>query len=149
MKESYTGKKRTSIALDPDLTKRIEKLLKNSGRKLSKYTQEAIKKELDKDETDKAIKKLDKLMGSAGYHKIKQLENDITKLKNQNNAFEDYIKITDNMGTRLDKLDRKIDKDYKTTQNEIHSHIKATQEVIKILKMAKKNPIIRKELEKQ
>ena len=81
MKKSYTDKKRTSVALDPELTKRIEKVLKTSNMKLSKYAQEAIKKELENDEIRNTIKFWNKLNDSSQYQKIKQLEGEVEKLK--------------------------------------------------------------------
>jgi len=71
--------KRSVIALDPDLTKRLKKVLK--GRKLSKYTQDAIRKELEIDEMEETKRILKQLTDTAQYHKIKQLEEDIGKLK--------------------------------------------------------------------
>jgi len=71
--------KRTAIALDPDLTRRLKKVLK--GRKLSKYTQDAIRKELEIDEMEETKRILKQLTDTDQYHKIKQLEEDIGKLK--------------------------------------------------------------------
>jgi len=143
MKKSYTIK-RTSIALDPDLTKRIEKMLKNSGKKLSKYAQEAIKKELENDERDETLEKWKKLMNDSQYLKMKRLEDNIEKLN------EDHVtaKEIDFLGLKIDALEIKEERRYQKLLGESKSRMQAFKDAIKLLKTAKKNSIIRKELEK-
>ncbi len=144
MKKSYTDKKRTSIALDPDLTKRVEKVLKNSGGKLSKYAQEAIKKELENDEMKQILSSYGKLDASEQYQKIKQLEGEVEKLK------QDHVtaKEIEFLGIKLDAVEIKEERRYKKLLDESKSRIQIFKEVVKLLKTAKKNPIIKKELEK-
>jgi len=76
------------------------------------------------------------------YHKIKQLENSIEKLKD----------LTDNelhlLGLRIDKYERNEEQHYKESKHIIDSRTETYKEAIALLKTAKKNPIIRKELEK-
>jgi len=139
MKKNSTIK-RTAIALDPDLTRRIKKVLK--GRKLSKYTQDAIRKEIEVDEMEETKRILKQLTNTDQYHKIKQLENSIEKLKD----------LTDNelhlLGLRIDKYERNEERHYKESKHIIDSRTETYKEAIALLKTAKKNPIIRKELEK-
>jgi len=108
MKKSYTIK-RTSIALDPELTKRIEKMLKNSGGKLSKYAQEAIKKELQQDEMKNTIKFWNKLNDSSQYQKIKQLEGEVEKLKEYHITEKKLDKKLEKLKSqRIDDLSKKV-----------------------------------------
>jgi len=95
MKKSYTTK-RTTIALDPELTKRIEKMLKNKGMKLSKYTQEVLRSALAVDEMNQTVEFYKKLRESGQYQKIKRLEGEVEKLKEYH--------ITEK------KLDKKLEK---------------------------------------
>jgi len=81
MKKSYRKKGYTSIALNPEMASRIEKMLKNSGGKLSKYAQGAINKELENDEMKQILSTYGKLDASDQYQKIKQLEGEVEKLK--------------------------------------------------------------------
>jgi len=86
MKKIYTDKKRTSIALDPDLTKRIEKVSKKSGMKISTYAQEVLKSALDADEMKQTLEFYKKLQDSGQYQKIKQLEDDVVSLKKEQDS---------------------------------------------------------------
>ena len=85
-KKSYTKKKRTSIALDPDLTKRLDKVL--GDKKLSQFARDVLSKELDIIEMKNTIDFYKKLGESGQYHKIRQLEDDIKQLKRQHGGFE-------------------------------------------------------------
>jgi len=86
MKENYTAKKRTSIALDPELTKRIAKVL--GDKKLAEFAREVINRELEIQETKQTLKKFEKLGDSGQYLKIKRLETDIENLKKDQHSFE-------------------------------------------------------------
>jgi len=131
MKKSYTDKKRTTIALDPELTRRIEKMLKNSGKKLSKYTQEAIKKELENDERDKTIKKWEKLMDSSQYQRIKQLEGEVKKLKEDHISAKDIEVIKMNIEKFTIDVEEDMKKQLSKTQKKIeamgHALLKSTK----------------------
>jgi len=81
MKKSYRKKGYTSIALNPEMASRIEKILKKSGGKLSKYAQGAINKELEIDEMNQILSTYGKLDASEQYQKIKRLEGEVEKLK--------------------------------------------------------------------
>jgi len=99
MKKSYTDKKRTAIALDPETTKRIGKVLKNSDMKISTYTQVAIKSALDADEVKQNLEDMKKITSAAQYQKIKQLEGEVEKLK------EDHTSVKEIMQTVKEGLD--------------------------------------------
>jgi len=101
MKKSYTGK-RTSIALDPALTKRIEKVSKKSGMKISTYAQERLKSALDMDELKQTVEFWKKLQDSTQYQKIKQLEGEV----------EDLVKKSQVSTTLIDAFGKRLD-DYK------------------------------------
>ncbi len=92
MKKSYTGK-RTSIALDPELTKRIGKVSKNSGMKISTYAQEALKSALDVDEMKQILSSYKKLQDSGQYQRIKRLEGEIPKLRNELQQSQENTKL--------------------------------------------------------
>jgi len=92
-KKSYTKKKRTSIALDPDLTKRLDKVL--GDKKLSQFARDVLNKELDIIEMRRTIDFYKKLGESGQYHKIRKLEADIKQLQRQHDGFEkelDYFR---------------------------------------------------------
>jgi len=72
MKKSYTSKKRTSVALDPELTRRLEKVLKGSDKKLSQYARDALTKKVEDDEIKQRLAKLEKLTGADQYQKIQR-----------------------------------------------------------------------------
>jgi len=92
-KKSYTKKRkgeRTSIALDPEMTKRLDKVL--GDKKLSEFAREVINKELEVQETKQTLKKFEKLGDSGQYQKIKRLETDIESLKKDHVSFEKELK---------------------------------------------------------
>jgi len=102
--------------------------------KLSKYTQEAIKKELENDERDTTIKAWEKLMGSGQYQKIKQLEKEVEKLK-QDHVTAKEIEL---LGMRIDKFGLDGERHYRELLNESKSRIKVYREAVEILKKNKK-----------
>jgi len=140
------------VNIDKEIHQRLKHLLKSYPKvgheSISKFVNEAINKELQSHERQQAIDDWGKLRGSGQYQKIKQLESDIRKLKKQNNSLEEHVKTTDNLDARLSKLDKKIDQQYKETQRGIASRIQNSRAVIELLKSAKKNPILKKELDK-
>jgi len=144
MKKSYTNKKRTSVALDPELTKRIEKVLKNSGTKLSQYTKRVLNKELQLDEMKQTVEFYKKLQDSGQYQRIKRLEDEIEKLKKLHVTGKEF----DILEMRIDKFERDEERRYKEMQSISESRMQAYKETIELLKAAKKNPIIKKELDK-
>jgi len=103
MKGSYTGKKRTSIALDPDLTKRLDKVL--GDKKLSQFARDVLTKELETIEMRKTVDFFKKLGDSGQYLKIKRLETDIESLK------KDYVSKNDykEMKTGLKAMELMLD----------------------------------------
>jgi len=144
MKKSYTNKKRTSVALDPELTKRIEKVLKNSGMKLSQYTRTVLNKELQLDEMKQTVEFYKKLQDSSQYQKIKRLEDEIEKLKKVHVTEKEF----DILEMRIDKFERDEEQRSKEFQSITESRMQTFKDAIKILNAAKKNPIIKKELDK-
>jgi len=58
MKNSYTKEKRTTVALNPDMTSRIEKVLGKKGMKLSKFVIPIIDEALEVEEQKQLYKTL-------------------------------------------------------------------------------------------
>jgi len=119
MKKSYTNKKRTTIALDPDMTKRIEKVLKNSGGKLSKYARKALTDKLEEDEMKQTRELWNKLNASSQYQKIKQLEGEVKKLKEYHiteKKLDEKFKML--KSKRIDDLSKKIKEIEDAKENE-------------------------------
>jgi len=144
--KSYTKKRkgeRTSIAIDPLLTKRINKILKNR-EKLAEFAREAISEKL----WDREREVITSLSATEQFHKIETMKKDIEELKWDLDHLGSKLNGFKDMDRRLDKLDKKRDSDYREGNKRIQGFMKDTEEVIKILKFAKKNPIVRKELEK-
>jgi len=114
MKKSYTKKRkgsRTTIALNPEMTKRIDKIL--GDQKLSKFAIEVLDKELKTLEMKQAIERYEKLGESGQYHKIKRLEEDLNEYKNKTDSLLEFqtawieeIEI----GKKLDEIDSKLGK---------------------------------------
>ena len=144
MKKSYTNKKRTSVALDPELTKRIEKVLKNSGMKLSQYTKTVLNKELQLDEMKQTVEFYKKLQDSNQYQKIKRLEDEIEKLKKVHVTEKEF----DILEMRIDKFERDEEQKNREFQSIMDSRNQTFKEAVELLNAAKKNPIIKKELDK-
>jgi len=77
--KSYTKKRkgeRTSIAIDPLLTKRIDKILKNK-EKLAEFAREAINLKL----WDRERESITSLTATEQFHKIESMKKDIDSLK--------------------------------------------------------------------
>jgi len=87
MRKSYTGK-RTSIAIDPDLTKRIKKVL-DSKDKLSDFAREAIEDKIRQEE----IRVVHLMTNTEQYHKIKTLETDVKDLKRKQDFANKEVQI--------------------------------------------------------
>jgi len=81
VKKNYRKGKYTSIALNPEMTRRIEKVLKKKRIKLSKYAQAVLNTALDNEELKQTVEFWSKLHDSSQYQRIKRLEGDIEKLK--------------------------------------------------------------------
>jgi len=80
MRKTYTGK-RTSIAIDPDLTKRIKKVL-DSKDKLAEFARQAIEDKIRQEE----IRAVHLMTNTEQYHKIRSLEADVKELKRLQNT---------------------------------------------------------------
>jgi len=138
MKKSYTDKKRTTIALDPELTRRIEKMLKNKGTKLSKYAQEVLKSALAVDEMNQTVEFYKKLQDSGQYQKIKQLEGEVKKLKEyhitEKKINEQFKKLK---SQKIDELSKKVKEIEDAKENETRwlelttAELKDTKEAIR------------------
>ena len=79
MPKSYTKKRkgeRTSIAIDPNLTDRIDKILKNK-EKLSEFAREAISAKI----WDREREAITSLTSTQQFHKIESMKKDIDELK--------------------------------------------------------------------
>jgi len=79
VRKLYTKKKnreRTSIAIDPLLTKRIDKILKNK-EKLAEFAREAINLKL----WDRERESITSLTSTEQFHKIESMKKDIDSLK--------------------------------------------------------------------
>jgi len=79
VRKVYTKKKnreRTSIAIDPLLTKRIDKILKNK-EKLAEFAREAINLKL----WDRERESITSLTATEQFHKIESMKKDIESLK--------------------------------------------------------------------
>jgi len=113
-KKSYTSKKRTSIAIDPDLTKRINKVL-SSKDKLSDFARNAIDERLRQEE----IRAVHLMTDTEQFHKIRNLETDVKELKRLQDILrhelqtqEKQIKraINDKAEALADRMSKKLDK---------------------------------------
>ena len=142
MPKSYTKKrkgKRTSIAIDPLLTNRIDKILKNK-EKLAEFAREAISEKL----WDREREAITSLSSTEQFHKIETMKKDIEELKKDHvTAKEIYF-----LGLQIDAAEKKEERHYKKFQRIVDTRMQTYKEAIKLLKTAKKNPISRKELEK-
>jgi len=143
MKKDYTGK-RTTVALDPELAKRIKKMLKVKKIILAEYTREALDDKLHIDESKIVLMNLAKITSTAQYHKLKQLEHDIEKLK------KDHVTAKELNSLELEtmRIETHVDMIHKKLLGAVNSKIETYKEAIALLKTAQNNPIIRKELEK-
>jgi len=136
MKKSSTIK-RTAIALDPELTKRIKKVSKNSGMKMSTYAQERLKSALDADELKQTVEYWNKLQDSSQYQKIKQLEGEVAKLKEyhitEKKISEQFKKLK---SKKIDDLSKKVKEIEDAKENETRwlelsmAELKDTQEFV-------------------
>ena len=140
MKKSYTGK-RTSIALDPELTKRIEKVSKKSGMKISTYAQERLKNALDADELKQTVEFWKKLQDSAQYQKIKQLEGEVEKLKKyditEKKISEQFKKLK---SKKIDDLEKRLASYESVNEYIIHHYLPTIKKNVKeYKKWLKKN----------
>jgi len=119
MMKSYTSGKRTSIALDPELTRRIEKMRKERGLKLSQYAKIALNKELDLDEMKVTKEFWKKLNDSSQYQKIKQLEGEVKKLKEYHITEKKLDKKLEKLKSqRIDDLSKKVKEIEDAKENE-------------------------------
>ena len=121
MPKSYTKKRkgeRTSIAIDPLLTNRIDKILKNR-EKLAEFAREAINEKL----WDREREAITSLSATEQFHKIETMKKDIEELKwevdhlySKGNSLQrelkSYRKIFEDMN-RQSLIIKKIVKDYK------------------------------------
>jgi len=98
MKKSYTKEKRTTVALNPDMTSRIEKVLGKKGMSriyLSKFVIPVINEALEVEEQKQLFQELNNLKDSKQYYKIKKLEErieEIPELKQRLARIEDQVK---------------------------------------------------------
>jgi len=93
MKKSYTKEKRTTVALNPDMTSRIEKVLGKKGMKLSKFVIPIIDEALEVEEQKQLFQELNNLKDSKQYYKIKKLEeriDEIPELKQEIDQLKKY-----------------------------------------------------------
>lgn len=143
MKKDYTGK-RTTVALDPKLAKRIKKMLKGKKTILADYTRDALDEKLHVDESKIILVNLAKITSTAQYHKLKQLEHDIEELK------KDHVTAKELNSLELEsmRIERHVDMIHKKLLGAVNTKIKTYREAIALLKTAQNNPIIKKELEK-
>ncbi len=110
MRKSYTGKKRTSIAIDPDLTKRIKKVL-DSKDKLSDFAREAIEQKI----RDEEIRTIHLMTDTEQYHKIRSLEADVKELKREQDFIKDDLVIHEKeikraLNAKADELAKRMSK---------------------------------------
>lgn len=112
-------KKYTTIALNPEMTRRIEKVLKNKGMKLSKYAQAVLKSALDEDERQQTVEFWKKLQDSGQYQKIKQLEGEVEKLKEYHITKKKLDKKLEKLKSkRIDELSKKVKEIEDAKENE-------------------------------
>ena len=132
MKKSYMKKKYTTIALNPEMTRRIEKVLKNKGMKLSKYAQAVLKSALDADEREQTLEFYKKLMSSDQYQKIKQLEDEVKELKEYHITEKKLDKKLEKLKSqRIDDLEKKLATYGSVNQYIIHHYLPAIKKNVK------------------
>jgi len=118
MRKTYTDEKRTSIAIDADLSKRINKV-KDSKDKLSDFAREAIEDKIRQEE----IRAVHLMTNTEQYHKIRSLEADVKELKRlQNTLWYDLenkqkqvlAEINRKAEATAERMSKKLDKIMKT-----------------------------------
>jgi len=134
MKKDYTGK-RTTVALDPDLAKRIKKLLKGKKIILADYTREALDEKLHVDESKMVLENLAKITSTEQYHKIKQVEHDLEELKRDHVTAKELGLLE----LEIIAVEKKVDRNYKKLISESKSRIHVLKESLAVLKKDKKN----------
>jgi len=142
MPKSYTKKRkgeRTSIAIDPRLTNRIDKLLKNKET-LAEFSREAINQKL----WDRESEKLAALTDSEQFHKIENMKKDIEELKKDHVTAKELV----NLELETVRIEKHVNMIQTKLLGAVNTNLETYREAIALLKTAKKNPIIRKELEK-